>query len=184
MTMDIFDTVIAIIDCNGGQITGRTAIHKLAYFVDMIIPEIEIPPHRAHFYGPFNEEIAISLEKLVSYSFLEERKIPGFRYDSYQYRLTLDGEDMARKLESDNPTTYEKIDEIVEICDNFCGLKSAPLSYAAKIYYMLTMHPGSKMTYNDAINEGKKLDWDLSQSNAEQGVELLERLHLVKSVSK
>lgn len=184
MTMDVYDTIIAIIDCNDGQISGRTAIHKLAFFIDQLIPEIEIPPHKPHFYGPFNEEIAVSLEKLVSYSFLEERKIPGYRYDSYQYRLTPDGGDMARTLESENPTTYRRIDEIIETCNDFCGLRAAPLSYAAKIYYMLKMHPGSKMTYEDAVNEGKKLDWNLSQSNAEQGVKLLERLHLVKSITK
>jgi len=182
--MDIFETVEAILDSNNGEINGRTAVQKLVYLSSVIIPELEIPSYKPHYYGPFSPELGLALEKLVSYSFVDEVKIPGRMYEGYKYRLTPDGQDMVKIIKSDKPELYNKVKKVVTTCKEFCDLKIAPLSYAGKIFFMLEKHPAEKrkMSYSDAIKEASTLGWEISSDDVDQGVSLLEKLNLVKVV--
>lgn len=183
-TMDIFETVESVLDSNDGEINGRTAVQKLVYLSKVIIPELEIPLYKSHYYGPFSPDLGLALEKLVSYSFVDEVKIPGRMYEGYKYRLTPDGKDMVKIIKTDKAELYSKVKKVVTTCKEFCDLKIAPLSYAAKIFFMLEIHPPDKrkMSYDDAIKEASTLGWKISPDDVDQGVSLLEKLNLVKVV--
>lgn len=180
--MDVYDTIESILDANGGEIRGRTAIQKLVFLAQNAIPGLEIPPYKPHYYGPFSSELGLALEKLVSYSFVSEVKIPGTMYEGYNYKLTSDGEQAVQGIKQENKEEYDKIQELVKTCKEFCELKIAPLSYASKIYYMLGARPKEEPTLSveDAIEDAKKLGWNVSSDNVEQGAQLLEKLKLVK----
>ena len=128
--------------------------------------------------------LSLSLEKMVTYSFIDEIKVPGQMYEGYKYRLTADGQDLANHVKITYQKEYEKINNLVATCKKFCNLKTAPLSYAAKMHYMLESNREGKkpMNHDDAIRKAEKLGWEITASEVEQGVQLLEQLKLVEVV--
>lgn len=182
--MDVYETVEAILDSNGGEIVGRTAIHKLVYLSKKTIDGLALPIYKPHYYGPYSPDLSLALEKMVTYSFIDEVKIPGKMNEGYKYRLTPDGQDMANHVKSTCPTEYQKINSLVSACKKFCDLKTAPLSYAAKVYFMLENNQEEEkvMDYKSAIETAEKLGWELTPDDIDQGVELLNQLKLVNIV--
>src|SRR5207249_5408194 len=130
-------TIVAIIQANNGTIDGRTAIQKLAYFSKIKIPSLDVGVFRHYFYGPFSREVALGLEDMTGFSFLEERVLPGYQYEGYSYSLTKDSKKIADGVTKHYQKESKKIAEIVNTCNEFCQLKAKTLSYAAKAYYIL-----------------------------------------------
>ena len=61
--VDAFDTVGLTLAANNKEIVGRTTLQKLIYFETVKISEIRLAePYIAYFYGPFNRDVANSLE--------------------------------------------------------------------------------------------------------------------------
>lgn len=180
--MDVYEVIESILDANGGEINGRTAIQKLVYLAQNTIPQLEIPPYKPHYYGPFSSELGLALEKLVSYSFVTETKVPGTMYEGYKYKLTTDGQKVIDSIKKEKKEEYEKIKGLVNTCKEFCELKTAPLSFASKMFYMLDAHKedDEKLTIDEAIKNAKELGWKVSSDNVEQGAKLLEKLNLVE----
>lgn len=179
--MDIYEIVEAILDSNNDEIVGRTAIQKLVYLSGKTIKELTIPVYKPHFYGPYSPDLSLALEKMVTYSFIDETKNPGKMYEGYKYRLTADGKKMADRVKDYSPDLCQKINYLVHTCKKSCGLRTAPLSYAAKIYFMLENNAEEKkqMNYDDAIETAEKLGWELTRDDINKGVELLKELKLV-----
>lgn len=182
--MDVYETVEAILDSNNGQIVGRTAIQKLVYLSDKTIKGLTLPAYKPHFYGPYSPGLSLALEEMVTYSFIDEIKNPGKMYDGYRYRLTDDGQKIADHVKTSFPTLYEQIHSLVRVCKKSCELRTASLSYAAKIYYMLESksEKDKRMNYDDAIRTAEKLGWELTHDDVNKGVELLKELNLVNIV--
>lgn len=180
--LNVYDTIALLLLANEGKMQGRTVLQKLVYLSSIIVPKISNPSYKAHYYGPFSPKLSLALEKMVSYSFLEEVRMPGFMYEGYSYRLTKDGENLAIRAKTNHPVEFKKIEEIIKTCDKFCKLKSAPLSFASKVFFLLQRLPTDKrkMTYKDAISDAENLGWDISNDDVEQGVELLKQLNLVE----
>ncbi len=178
--MDVYDTIYAILDANDNEVRGRTVIQKIVYLSNEKIPDLDVPPYKPHYYGPFSQGLGWALETMVSCYFLYEDSPPGSMYEGYKYKLTSDGREIARMVKERNNDTFEKIAGIVKVCRDFCDLRSAPLSYASKIHYLLSSHrTGGRMSFPDAVEHAKKLQWKVSEDSAEQGAKLLEQLELV-----
>jgi len=178
--MDVYDAISLTIHSNENIIEGRTAIQKLLYFQTVKIPTFSIP-YRHYFYGPFSRDVASALEDLSAFSYVNEIVHSGL-YDSYSYELTKKGNKYAETKTKQFPKEYEKILEIIKICKEFCDLKSAPLSYAAKSYYILTSTEEGrkgKYTNEDVRNIGKNFDWNIAEDDIETGISLLQKLNLV-----
>ena len=180
--VDIYDVIGMTIHTNGGVIEGRTAIQKLIYFETLKIPSLSPCIYHHHFYGPFSRDVASSLEDFTAFSYVNEIAHSGF-YNSYTYEMTEKGNRYALKKKEQFPKEYEIISNLVKTCTEFCDLKSAPLSYAAKSYYILiNTEEGrkDKFTKEDIRKVGKNFDWNISQDDVEIGVSLLQKLHLVE----
>lgn len=178
--MDVYDTIYAVLTANDGKINGRTAIQKIVYLASKKIPGLEVPQYKAHYYGPFSPGLGWALETMTSYSFLYEARIPG-AMEGYAYGLTDDGKEIAAKARKKHMDKFKDIYSVVKICKDFCGLKTAPLSYASKIHYMTNADISKKgMSFSDAVEYARKLGWKVSEDNVEQGAKLLERLELEK----
>lgn len=182
--MDVYETVESILGANNGEIKGRTAIHKLVYLSNKTISGLTIPLYKPHYYGPYSPDLSLALEKMVAYSFIDEIKMPGYLYEGYKYQLTSDGQDMVNYIKDNSPEQYEKIEKLVTTCKEFCDLKTKPLSYAAKVYFVLEQRHEQEKTlqYDDAIKQAEYLGWEISREDIDQGVELLEKLKLVNVV--
>ena len=179
--MDIYDTIYAVLTANDGKINGRTVIQKIIYLASKKISQLDVPPYKAHYYGPFSPGLGWALETMTSYSFLYEARTPGATYEGYTYGLTADGQKIASRAKNNYKNIFENIRKIVEICKDFCELKTAPLSYASKIHYMANSNMfRNGMSFSDAVEHARKLGWNVSKDDVEQGARLLERLNLGK----
>ena len=180
--MDAYDVIESILDVNREGINGGTAVQKLVYLAHKVIPELEIPPYKPQYYGPHSSELSIVLVKLVSYSFVTETKILGTMHEGYNYKLTTDGQKIIDSVKEKKKDEYEKIKKLVNTCKEFCELKTAPLSFASKIFYMLDTQDEDteKLSVDDAVKNTRELGWDMTSENAEQGIKLLEKLNLIR----
>ena len=176
--LNSYDTIALILDAAGGSLRGRTALQKLAYLSSVKIPEIEDQGFKAHYYGPYNTKLSASLANMVAYSFLDETNVPGNRYGGYRYSLTDDGTQIVKEVKELHSDTHEKILEVVKTCEKFCKLESAPLSYAAKIHYLLR-HTRDKLTTQDIQRDAKDRGWDMTEDDVRQGMDLLKQLKIV-----
>ncbi len=184
-SLDVYDTIAITIASNDGEIVGRTAIQKLVYFNTLKIPSIIISSYYHHFYGPYNHEVASALEEMVAFSYLEEKPFLGYTNVGYSYVLTNQGTTIANTIKKKFPTEFETISKTVQICNEFCSLKSAPLSYAAKAYYILRNTKGRKQGKYGAVDVervAQNFDWEILKEDAQTGIELLEKLGLVEAV--
>ena len=182
MTLDAIDTIALTLAANDNQISGRTVIQKVIYFNKVKIPEIHVTPYVAYYYGPFNREIALGLEKMVVMGYIQERKIHGY-HDGYQYQITDAAMPMVEKLKKTSRSAFQKIKSIVDQCNDFCNLNPNTLSVAAKMHYMLVTNKKTKvcgMSLLEAVKMAKKFGWNISRKEVENGAELLEKLQFVK----
>lgn len=180
--MDAYDVIKSILDANNGEINGRTAIQKLVYLAHKKIPELEIPQYKPQYFGPYSAELEVVLVKLIYYSFVSEIKIPKMN-KGYKYELTSDGIEIMKTIKKENKGEYKKIKKVVDICKEFCQLKSMPLSFASKILDMIDAQENGfdKLTLDDAVENAKKLRWGVSPNDADQGGKLLVKLGLGNS---
>lgn len=137
-------------------------------------------PYIAYFYGPFNKEVAKSLEKMVVFNMLEERTITG-KHEGYLYKVSDKGIPMVDKLLKDFKHSFVKIEELVNTCYEHCKLDPNILSFAAKTHYILYSDKRiKKMNYNNLVEIANKFGWKVSKSDIRQGADLLEKLKLVQ----
>ena len=181
MTLDIHDTIVLTIHSNNNEITGRTTLQKLLYFQRVKIPTLIISAYKHHFYGPYNRDVASAIEDLTAFSLLDEKKFSGI-YDTYHYSLSDSGKKYALQLKEKNESEFEKITNIVKICSDFCELKTKPLSFAAKAYYIMKSSKEGmegKYTSTDVEKVAENFDWHITEEEIMTGVELLKKLELV-----
>ena len=181
-TLGAFDTIGLTLTANGGEIAGRTTLQKLIYFETVKIPEISpAGPYFAYFYGPFNRDVANSLERMVFYDILDER-MTGTNHTSYVYKVSTKGTKIINKLADEFRQTLAKIKELIGTCDKCCGLDQNSLSFAAKVHYMRDTQKtiGRSLSRDEIVRLGKSFGWKISKSDIEKGSELLEQLKLVK----
>ena len=177
-----FDTIGLTLAANNREISGRTTLQKLIYFETIKIQEINFPePYFAYFYGPFNIGVAKSLERMVFYGLLEENRTKTNR-GTYVYKVTSKGTKIIDDLENEFKNIFDKIVKLVDICNEYCGLNPNPLSFAAKVHYMLESEKTIKKSLSEdkLIDIGKSFGWKITQSDIKNGSQLLEKLELVK----
>ena len=188
--MDIHDSIISIVGIserisssnpNRDEIIGRTSIQKLIYLTQQNCHDIDIPQFEPYFYGPYSAEVSLALGELVAYAFLDESKNLENNYKGYRYKLNENGKTAEKRIEKNFKDTYKKIAEIIKKCNEVCYLKSKPLSYASKIYYMLSEPENKKMTISDLEARGKDLGWNLSDEYLKQGISVLKKLKMINN---
>jgi len=183
--MDLFDTILIAIDSAGGTISGRTTIQKLVYyFKEKGLVEVN---YRPYYYGPFSSDVTCTLEALVTYEFLgdimETPDTTGYAnvnpdWKRYTYRITEDGQQVVSMLKSNYRAEVEQISEIVRICNRHNQLDPNALSWAAKVHYILMQNRA--ITGADGVKTAaSEYNWDLSESQIEQGTDLLQKLDLL-----
>ena len=176
-----FDAIALTLAANNREIVGRTTLQKLIYFETVTIPKkIKLEdPFFAYFYGPFNRDVAKSLEDMVFFDILSEHRIRD-NHGIYMYKVTPKGDPTIDRVESEFKQTLKKIKKLVDICDKYCKLNPNSLSFAAKVHYMFySQKPKIKPMSEDALVKlGKSFDWRISKSDIKNGSKLLEQLKL------
>ena len=180
--LSAFDIIGLTLAANDREIAGRTTLQKLIYFETVKIQEINLTePYFAYFYGPFNRGVANSLERMVFYDMLEENRTKINR-GIYVYKVSSKGIKIVDRLENEFKQIFDKIVNLVGICNEYCGLDPNSLSFAAKVHYMLESQRTIKKSLSEGelVRIGKSFGWKITQSDIKDGSQLLEKLELVK----
>lgn len=173
--MDKYDLIALLLRSNGGQIEDRTALQKLAYFANLRLG-IDGVEYKDYFYGPFSKGVAIALDDLASSLFIRET-VWRTTLERYSYELTADGSDLADRSARDNRRECEEIDRVVDTCKKHCELRARPLSYAAKVHYMLQDGGGRQDAPTlDIPNMAHDFGWNMTDQEIECGITLLQKL--------
>ena len=178
---DVYDTIAFTLHANSNEISNRTTIQKLIYFYTLRIEKLNIS-YQNHFYGPYSSTVASALDEMVAFSYLDVRITMRYNYESYHYTLTPPGENYAKSRIDFFPKEYKIIEDTVQTCNNHCKLNATQLSYSAKAHYILTHTRHDEYTIQDIKEVAKKFDWNLSETNAEEGMKLLKNLQLDSSI--
>src|SRR5262249_40853843 len=64
LMMDPNDFVVLAILAMGGEIQGKTKFQKAVYFLGLLTGCIDDLGYRAHFYGPYSDDVANAIDRL------------------------------------------------------------------------------------------------------------------------
>jgi uncharacterized protein len=187
--MDKIDLVMGIVELAGKKIRGRTTIQKLAYFAE--VQGISDVAYKPHYYGPYSDDIANTLDMLVGLGLIEERtRILGPQSDAwlqsvsgdikaYTYSLTSKGSKQATEIQKNHPEEWRKLANLVGQCKQLAGLSPGILAAAAKVHYIASQ-PGANMSSPAKVTEtAKRLGWKLGTAQISRVQKLLSKLDLL-----
>jgi uncharacterized protein YwgA len=174
--LEIRDAVLVIIDAAEGQVQGRTAVQKLAYFAGVAIGRDL--GHHAHYYGPYSRPVESALINESFAGDLDETTTTfsswsGPEIRQYTYRLTHQGAEAVAEIRETSPCTCACIDQVVVNLKSLVpGLPQHPLSLAAKVDYILARTSGAPR-----ISEipwlAKEHGWEVSESDVKAAADIL-----------
>lgn len=171
---------LAVIDLTRKKAT-KSVIQKLCYFLN--VNNILDAEFRPHLFGPYSDDVGVSLVTLVGAGFVDE--VAGkfetpYSYwmrRKYTYTVTEDGETVLRELRK--RPEYDRIKEIIEKCGKLSNFSLDILAAAAKIYYMLKKEE-SEIHKSQILERAKTLGWEIDDQSVEKAVDLLETLTLTR----
>lgn len=180
------DLVLAIIAmCAEREEFGRTALQKTAFFVSECLGA-ELG-HRAHYYGPFSDQVECDVEDLVFAGLVEEQMATlsfaghgAHQARRYEYRLTEDGRARVNDLEVAYPDDISALRNFIgRLVAAAGGLDQRILSPAAKTYF-IAKREGRSISTSEIRQLAKKLGWDLRPPQIKIVAEVLGTLKLAK----
>ncbi len=169
------------------EIAGRTLFQKVIYFENVMLDlGIDFVPY---YYGPYSREVTEEIEGLVATGLMEEeviRRYPPLDFGGtqesrmYVYRLTEKGQNVVRFWEKQDPHFAGQIKSVIEQMRASSGLPSGKaLSIAAKMYHILRL-ADKRVTVEEIRNEAQAIGWEITTGEAEQAVDFLATLGLVR----
>jgi uncharacterized protein YwgA len=174
--------------CQDREEFGRTSLQKTAFFVsERFGTELG---HRAHFYGPFSDQVEADIEALVVAGLINE-KTSGLGFVShggrearrYEYSLTSDGAERIATLQKTYPEEVAKLRGFVaRLAEAAGGLDQRILSPAAKTYF-IAKRERRPMSTGEIREIGKSLGWDLRAPQIKQVASVLSSIGLAKVAS-
>ena len=183
MELDVFDVIALTIHANKDEITSKTTVQKLIYFHTVMIKNLDIPDYVHHYYGPFSREVSIALDDMSEFSYINQNIISSY-YETYSYNLTKNGIKYAESAKGKYPKEFKTISTTLKTCEEYCRLEPAPLSYAAKVHYVLENsrdQSQDKYLPENVKTTAKNFGWDISLDEASEGFKLLKKLGLDSS---
>ena len=175
--MEISDAILTTIEAAGGKIVGRTAIQKLIYF-ESIFGLVEAN-YKPHFYGPYSSDVSEVIQELTELDFLKEEIdiiIPTV-WRRYRYELDSDGTEVVSTIKEENRAEYDKIFEIVKLCEKNVDFDINMLSWAAKVNLILS-NQGKPMTKDEITSTAESFGWKITEPQVNNAIQLLKELEL------
>lgn len=179
-TLDVYDVIALTLHANDDKLSNRTSLQKLTYFETLGLGPLKGITYRNNFYGPFSYRVASALDDLVAFSYLSERVSSVYDFESYHYELTKSGKKYAGDAKVKFADQFKIIYGIVVTCKNHCSLQASPLSYSAKAHYLLVNGGNDQYTIKDVRYIAEGFEWEISEDDAKKGIDLLEKLNLVR----
>jgi len=166
------------------KIRGKTNVQKRVYFLGVGVSMESKLGYRAHYYGPYSDEVAEANSELRSMGYLSERSTSwgsdnrGFEISRYDYALTEDGRRLFERKKRENPQLWEKLRDFAEVMNGAGELNYFELSIAAKAYF-IAKNAKKKISLEYIKEEASNLGWDVSPGEIGKACEFLEKVKLV-----
>ena len=125
--MDLVDQVGALVHLAGGQIVGKTRLHKIAYLLEAKTLGLGLD-FDYHNYGPFSPELAYAVDDAEALEYLRTEERPGFH--SVPYKI-FNSTDKTPEFENDAISGARKI-----ALDAMAGYSALVLELAATAVYL------------------------------------------------
>lgn len=186
--MNTRDFTALTIRAAGGEIRGKTKLQKLLYFVGILTDRLDDLGYRAHFYGPYSDEVAYSVAQLKAIGVLDQNVTDwgidrsGFEVKRYDFRLNEAGREFAEGLARRNPEIAEKIRYALKLYEKAGDRDYMELSIAANTYFLLGQKKG-RSRLDTLVNLASRFGWNVSEQQTRQAAEYLQSLGLVELVT-
>ena len=184
--MDATDFVLLALHTVGGEIQGKTKLQKTVYFLGLMTGHLDDLGYRAHYYGPYSDDVADAVSRLRSVGFVDQSTAgcgtvgkSGFEVCRYDYALTEDGKQIAEAKAAEMPDVWKKLQHAAAKLRQAGDRDYVKLSIAAKTYFMLGEKKG-KATMGDLANLAKRFGWKVTKEQIKEAAQYLSTLGLVK----
>ncbi|MBI4334206.1 MAG: hypothetical protein HY673_23325 [Chloroflexi bacterium] len=181
------NVVLLSISAFGGHIPGMTLLQKRLYFTGELIGRYL--GYRAHYYGPYSDEVADAVLRLENLGFVEERVLgmsetndSGFETTRYDYRLSDDSTDAVQWLREDYSEEASAIESAAMKVLDAGNLEYIALSLAAELHWILlnrdhwNRNRKSPISGAEIASEVRSLPWVTGDENVLSAMSFLERL--------
>ncbi len=174
--MTPMEFIIAVVHSAGDSVQGRTLLQKLCFFTSRLARVDAQLGFDAHYYGPYSSTLELTVSQLKSIGFLSEESTgfgvysSGFEMKRYDYRLTQEGLQIASTIEKTDE--YARVRSAVEAIKKAGGLDYIALSFAAKVFFIVTKQ-GVPMSKQAIQTEAPKFNWNIPETSAVKAVDFL-----------
>lgn len=184
MEINVRHVVLYAVEQAGGRPNGKTYIQKLCFFVSKLINE----PlgFRAHYYGPYSDEVSAELAFLTSAGLVAETRRAsgmagsgGWEIARFDYSLTEDGKRAVKQIEQKLPAETHAVREAIRRVFDAGEQNYIQLSFAAKTKWILEAE-GGPMTFDGIARAAEKFRWNVSGTDVVNAAHFLEKLGMVK----
>lgn len=183
--MDSKDFVLLAMLAMGGEIQGKTKFQKTVYFLGLMTGCIDDLGYRAHFYGPYSDEVADAIGWLSTIGAVNLTSSSGgtvdrsgFEVRRYDYRFNEEGQRFAEVTSSRYPDFWKRLQNAADFLKRAGDLDYMKLSIAAKTYFMLQETNG-QASESDPARLASRFGWEVTLDQVKDAVAYLGRINLL-----
>jgi hypothetical protein len=187
--MNPYDFVHLALLAAGGEIKGKTKLQKIIYFLGLMTRKPDELGYRAHYYGPYSDEVANAVATLEGVGFVSSDVASvgavdpqGFEVRRTDFRLTEEGRAIAHAKAAQNPILFEGLRKAVGVLRQSGDQDYVKLSIAAKMVFMLR-EKGAPATEVELGRQAKRFGWNVTPQQIHEAAEYLRKLDLVQAVA-
>ena len=169
----------------GSPIQGKTKLQKTVYFLGLMTDCLEDLGYRAHFYGPYSDEVADAIGWLQTIGAVEQSSCgagrvddSGFEIRRYDFRLNQPGRRFVEATSCRYPDLWKRIESAARILKETGDLDYVKPSIAAKTYFMLRESDGHA-SEPDLARLASRFGWEVTLDQVKEAVSYLRRLGLL-----
>jgi uncharacterized protein YwgA len=183
--MEVKDFVTLTFLASGGEIRGKTKLQKTVYFLGLMTGHLDDLGYRAHFYGPYCDEVSDAITTLKTIGAIDQNVTSwgpdrsGFEVCRYDFRLNETGRRFAEAKAKQHPELAAKLRTAAKALKEAGDIDYMEMSIAAKTYFILgeRKKPASK---SELAQLASRFGWKVSPDQVQRAAEYLGRLGLVE----
>jgi len=170
----------------GGSLHGKTKYQKSVYFLGLMTGCLEDLGYRAHYYGPYSEDVAEAMDWLRIIGAVDQSSSgvgtvdsSGFEIRRHDYRLNAKGRSFVENTANRHPDLWQKVQKAANSLKKAGDMDYVSLSIAAKTYFLLDKKQ-APATREELRRFATRFGWDVSPAQLEEAGAFLEELGLIE----
>lgn len=187
MTINAYDFVHLGLLAVGVEIKGKTKLQKTVYFLGVLTNSVDQLGYRAHYFGPYSQDVANACSRLRSLGFVDQKVCgggtvgeSGFEVARHDFFLTEDGRTVAILKARKYVVLTEALNKAVKKLNDAGEIDYMKMSIAAKIVYMLERK--ERATEGELVKVAQRFGWKVTEDEVSKAGQYLQKLGLVEVV--